>query len=248
MAPGTGRFMIISAVPPSLSIGADNFDNSATKDVLSDGEMRVWSLKEEGNVYKIVLDENWYSTNEKDNVAVQTSVDPGTRWVISQVSPDEFRIETATPILPNMAWTLTGDNPKSSVVLRSTLGGSDPHQYWRFPTAAHPLQPLVPTTTRATTNATTITTPARNRRNPTPPHPRILQPPERFRSEHDTVIRRAVVKLSTEGATNGYPCCIFLASKLPMLCALSCPERKQAAPSTPSCNTRTDYRAQKGMK
>ncbi|KAF9238995.1 hypothetical protein BU15DRAFT_74961 [Melanogaster broomeanus] len=132
MAPGTGRFMIISVVPPSLSIGADNIDNSATKDVLSDGEMRVWSLKEEGNVYKIVLDENWYSTNEKDNVAVQTSVDPGTRWVISQVSPDEFRIETATPILPNMAWTLTGDNPKSSVVLRSTLGGSDPHQYWRF--------------------------------------------------------------------------------------------------------------------
>ncbi|KAF9224822.1 hypothetical protein BS17DRAFT_766180 [Gyrodon lividus] len=132
---GNVTVQIVSAVEPFLPIGADNDDNSAVKRVVSDGEMRKWFLSEvEPGKWKIVLDKNWYGTEEKgsDNVFVQTSVDPGTRWVIKQFRDDLYTIERDAPIFPNKAWTLAGDEPKAEVVLRPILAQPLPHQLWRF--------------------------------------------------------------------------------------------------------------------
>ncbi|KAF9224861.1 hypothetical protein BS17DRAFT_54191 [Gyrodon lividus] len=136
--PANGNFLITSAVEPLLPIGADNNDYSAVKRVISDGEMRSWSLTEvEPGKWKIVLEENWYSTEEKNpnSVVVQTSVDPGTRWLISENENNLYTIERDTPIIPNMAWTLAGDEPKSEVVLKFILAQPSPNQLWKF----HPM-------------------------------------------------------------------------------------------------------------
>ncbi|KAF9230328.1 hypothetical protein BU15DRAFT_69288 [Melanogaster broomeanus] len=224
MGPGTGIFRIMSAVESSLAIGVDNTGSPGTQRVVSYGDSTVWYLHEDSGKYKIDLVTNWYSKEEYGNVVVQTPVDPGTRWIITEISPDTFTIESDSIISPNTAWTLTSTERKYPINLEYITALPRLEQQWRFepimefPTAAPfqlPVQPLVYNGHQQRNYDNHPTCNSRNLHWHLRTHG-FFSPLNGFGAS-TTRSYEGGVKLSREGATNGYPCCIFLASKLPIL-------------------------------
>ncbi|KAF8842802.1 hypothetical protein BDN67DRAFT_1009454 [Paxillus ammoniavirescens] len=132
--PGSGRFRIVSVragIPP---IGADIYDEGAMKPVISAGSSNVWILEElsESEKYRVTLDSNfaWFSRQDGNDVVVDSS--PSTQvWSIRWHGDGKYTIERDTPVWPNLGWTLSGEAPKSPVVLRVVELPTEA-QLWRF--------------------------------------------------------------------------------------------------------------------
>jgi len=129
-----GKYLIVSYADPKPSIGADNIDNCAVKPVITDGQMRVWSIKDDvGGVFQLVLEDTWYSSHEGDKVVVKTSVDPGTRWVVIRVDHGDGVYQIISTDHSNTAWTATVVDPESPVVLSPLADpGTNPLQLWKL--------------------------------------------------------------------------------------------------------------------
>ena len=49
-----------------------------------------WNVTEHDGLYKLVLADDWYASNNGDQIVVKTKADPGTRWKILPGSEDSW--------------------------------------------------------------------------------------------------------------------------------------------------------------
>ncbi|KIJ16369.1 hypothetical protein PAXINDRAFT_168505, partial [Paxillus involutus ATCC 200175] len=132
--PGSGRFRIVSVQEGIPPIGADIYDESAIKPVVSAGSGNVWILEElsGSEKYRITLDSAWFARQDDSNVVVDSSSSTQI-WSIRSNGNGKYTIERDTPVWPNLGWTLdlSGRAPKFPVVLRVVELPTD-IQLWRF--------------------------------------------------------------------------------------------------------------------
>ncbi|KAF8452871.1 hypothetical protein L210DRAFT_2061157 [Boletus edulis BED1] len=100
------KFRIVSITDYSVWIGADNKDNCAVKQVITGGQMKDWSFKDDC----LVLDDVFYSSREDDKVVVRFGTHDCTKWEIVPEREETYRIR-----LPgtNKDWTMDLDHPNS---------------------------------------------------------------------------------------------------------------------------------------
>ncbi|KAG6380453.1 hypothetical protein JVT61DRAFT_8593 [Boletus reticuloceps] len=110
------KFNIVLAADPKVWAGADNKDNCVVKPVITDGQMKVWSVKDG----YLVLDDAWFSSYEDDKVVVRGSVKKHTIWDVIEVD-DGYQIMLEGT---NKVWTASALDPEKPIIL-APLGSVD---------------------------------------------------------------------------------------------------------------------------
>ncbi|KAF8550323.1 hypothetical protein OG21DRAFT_1499862 [Imleria badia] len=127
IADGTYAIHVHADPTGELVIGADINANSDVKPVITDGDMVVWTIKQDGGLYEIALNDKWYAFNNGGKVEVKKSVDPVTRWAIEVVGDGLFAIKSVNA---DETWTATGVKSELPVVLKPNNGNK--FQKWAF--------------------------------------------------------------------------------------------------------------------